>query len=105
MGTIYSLYLDQYDEALQLYNVLIKDYPGSNFAQDALFNTGMVHYEKGTFGQAYQSFKSYLEKYPDGRHRQSAEVWVERNRRLYPNCLWLIRPSGYSSATKQPALP
>ncbi|MBW2260300.1 MAG: SpoIID/LytB domain-containing protein [Deltaproteobacteria bacterium] len=58
-------------------NILIKDYPTSNFAQDALFNTGMVHYEKGTFGQAYQSFKSYLEKYPDGRHRQSAEVWVE----------------------------
>lgn len=77
MGTIYSLYLDQYDEALRLYGTLIKDYPGSSFAQDALFNTGMVHYEKGAFGEAYQNFKKYLEKYPGGKHQQSAEVWVE----------------------------
>ena len=49
MGTIYSLYLDQYDEALQLYSMLIKNYAVSSFAQDALFNTGMVHYEQGAF--------------------------------------------------------
>ena len=77
MGTIYSLYLDQYDEALRLYSILLKDYPGSSFAPDALFNSGMVHYEKGAFGDAYQHFKSYLEKYPDGKHRQSAEVWID----------------------------
>jgi stage II sporulation protein D len=77
MGTIYSLYLDQYDEALRLYRMLIKHYPASSYAQDALFNSGMVHYENGAFREAYQSFKSYLEKYPDGKRRQSAEVWVE----------------------------
>jgi len=77
MGTIYGLYLDQYDEALRLYTMLIKDYPASSFAQDALFNTGMVQYEKGAFREAYWSFKSYLEKYPGGKHEQSAEVWVE----------------------------
>lgn len=77
MGTIYSLYLDQYDEALRLYAVLMQDYSTSNFAQDALFNTGMVFYERGEFGQAYKSFKKYLEKYPTGKHSQSAEVWAD----------------------------
>lgn len=77
MGTIYSLYLDQYDEALRLYRILMRDYSNTSFAQDALFNTGMVFYEKGTFQQAYESFRRYLESYPAGKNRQSAEVWAE----------------------------
>lgn len=77
MGTIYSLYLDQYDEALRLYGILMRDYSNSSFAQDALFNTGMVFYEKGATQQAYKSFRKYLDAYPSGKHRQSAEVWAE----------------------------
>jgi stage II sporulation protein D len=77
MGTIYSLYLDQYDEALRLYAILMRDYSNCSFAQDALFNSGMVLYEKGAIEQAYESFRSYLDKYPAGKHRQSAEVWAE----------------------------
>ncbi len=53
MGAIYSLYLDQYDEALRLYSILMRDYSKSSFAQDALFNIGKVFYEKGNFEQAY----------------------------------------------------
>ncbi len=77
MGMIYSLYLDQYDEALRMYGSLMRDYSKSTFAQDALFNTGMVLYEKGAFAEAADSFRSYLEQYPTGRHRMSAEVWAE----------------------------
>jgi tetratricopeptide (TPR) repeat protein len=73
----YSLYLDQYDEALRLYRLLRRDYARSSFAQDALFNTGMVLCEKGAFAEALDSFKSYLQQYPTGRHRMSAEVWAE----------------------------
>ena len=77
MGAIYSLYLDQYDEALRLYSILMRDYSKSSFAQDALFNIGMVFYEKGNFEQAYESFKRYLSQYTTGKHRKSAEVWAE----------------------------
>jgi stage II sporulation protein D len=77
MGTIYSLYLDQSEEALRLYRLLMRDYSKSGFAQDALFNTGMVLYEKGAFAEALNSFKSYLGQYPTGKHRMSAEVWAE----------------------------
>jgi stage II sporulation protein D len=76
MGTIYSLFLDQYDEALQLYQLLLRDYSKSTSAQDALFNTGMVLYEKGAFAEALRSFQRYLSQYPTGRHKLSAEVWA-----------------------------
>lgn len=77
MGTIYSLYLDQYDMALKLYRKTMQEYPESRFAADALFNTGMVLYEKREFREAYNCFRSYLDKYPNGSHRESAEVWAD----------------------------
>ncbi|MBU4343876.1 MAG: tetratricopeptide repeat protein, partial [Proteobacteria bacterium] len=77
MGTTYSLYLDQYDAALKQFDKIIKTYPTSQAASDALFNSGMVLYETGKFKNAHAFFKKYLEKYPDGLRRQSAEVWAD----------------------------
>lgn len=77
MGTTYSLYLDQHDAGLKQFDKIIKTYPTSQTASDALFNSGMVLYETGKFKNAYAFFKKYLEKYPYGLHRQSAEVWAD----------------------------
>jgi stage II sporulation protein D len=77
MGTTYGLYLDQYDAALEQFDKIIKTYPTSQMASDALFNSGMVLYEKGEFNKAYEFFKQYMGKYPDGLRRQSAEVWAD----------------------------
>ncbi len=77
MGTTYSLYLDQHDAALEQFDKIIKTYPTSRTASDALFNSGMVLYETGKFKNAYAFFKKYLEKYPYGLRRQSAEVWAD----------------------------
>jgi len=77
IGTTYSLYLDQYDTALKEFENVMKVYPGSPAAKDALFNSGMVLYEKGEFKKAYAFFKQYMAKYPNGIRRQSAEVWAD----------------------------
>ncbi len=77
MGTTYSLYLDQYDAALKEFENIMKDYPDSPAAEDALFNSGMVLYETGKFKNAYAFFKKYLEKYSYGLRRQSAKVWAD----------------------------
>jgi stage II sporulation protein D len=37
----------------------------------------MVLYEKGAFARAHKSFNGYVEQYPGGKHRQSAEVWAD----------------------------
>jgi len=77
MGTTCSLYLDQHDAALEQFDKIIKTYPISPAASDALFNSGMVLYEKGEFKKAYEFFKKYMKKYPDGLRGQSAEVWAD----------------------------
>lgn len=82
MGTIYGLFLDQYSAALTQYDRVIREYPDSKLAPEALFNRGTVLYENGRFKQAYLSFTQYREAYPDGKRRQSAEIWADsaRNR-------------------------
>lgn len=77
IGRTYSLYLDQYDLALkQFYNVL-KNYPDSQAAPDALFSSGMVFFEKEDYQKAYKCFTLYLKKYPNAVRRQSAAVWAD----------------------------
>ena len=77
MGTTYSLYLDQYSAALKEFENVMKDYPDSPAAEDALFNSGMILYETGKFKNAYAFFKKYLEQYSYGLRRQSAKVWSD----------------------------
>lgn len=77
MGTTYSLYLDQHTAALKQFDKIIRTYQTSHAASDAVFNSGMVLYETGEFKKAYIFFKKYLEKYPYGLRRQSAEVWAD----------------------------
>ncbi|MEA3428129.1 MAG: SpoIID/LytB domain-containing protein [Thermodesulfobacteriota bacterium] len=80
MGTTYSLYLDQHDAGLKQFDKIIKTYPTSPAASDAVFNSGMVLYETGKFKEAYAFFKNYLKKYPYGLRRQSAEVWADSSK-------------------------
>jgi len=83
IGTTYSLYLDQYDSALKEFENVMKVYPDSPAAEDALFNSGMVLYEKGEFKKAYEFFRQYMAKYPNGIRRLSAEVWADSSNSQY----------------------
>lgn len=79
-GTTYSLYLDLYDDALEQLENVIKYYPESPSAPEALFNAGMIFYEKGEFKRAYEVFSFYIAQYPHGMRRQSAEVWADNSK-------------------------
>jgi len=80
MGTTYSLYLDLYDKALQQFEHVIKRYPDSPSAPEALFNAGIVFHEKGEYKRAYEVFIYYTTTYPNGIRRQSAEVWADSSK-------------------------
>lgn len=80
MGTTYSLYLDQYDSALQQFENVIKAYPDSPAAPEALFNGGLGFYKKGEFKRAYEIFTYYVSQYPQGIRRESAELWAESSK-------------------------
>lgn len=77
IGTTYSLYLNYSDDAIGIFNYVLETYPDCQAASDALFNRGMVHYEKKDFKAAYNAFTKYLDLYPNGMRRQSVDVWAE----------------------------
>ena len=77
MGTTMSLYLNNADDAISVFNHVIDAYPDSQAAPDALFNSGMTCYEKGDYSGAHQAFVRYLKAYPHGIRRQSVEVWEQ----------------------------
>lgn len=77
-GTIYDLYLDQPETALKLFKRLCKIYPESPAAPDALFNSGLILYKTDRYQEAFEIYRSYLEKYPENMRRDSAIVWEEK---------------------------
>ncbi len=92
MGTTFGLYLDQPNAAIDQYQKVLSNFPLSQAAPDALFNTGMVLYETNRFKEAHQIFIQYLQKYPKGVRRQSAEVWADSARSLMAEVPPQIQP-------------
>ena len=92
MGTTFGLYLDQPNAAITQFQMVMNRYPRSQSAPDALFNTGMVLYETGRFKDAYQIFIRYLQQYPQGIRRQSAEVWADSSKSLMAETPPQIQP-------------
>ncbi|MBU1168551.1 MAG: SpoIID/LytB domain-containing protein [Proteobacteria bacterium] len=75
---IYDLYLDQPDRALKCYADLIRLYPQTPAASDALFNSGSILYKNDRYLEARKAFQAYVDRYPQGMRRQSAMAWAER---------------------------
>lgn len=80
MGATYSLYLNQPEAAIERFEHVMENYWYTPEAAEALFNTGMVYFEEKKYGKALTVFEEYLNKYPDGLRKDSAEVWKETAR-------------------------
>ena len=77
IGDIYSYFLNNYDRALEKYDVVKKQYAGSLHAANAYFNSGMILYERNRYSEALNQFRMYVEKYPRGERRETAEFMIE----------------------------
>ncbi|MDY6903618.1 MAG: SpoIID/LytB domain-containing protein [Thermodesulfobacteriota bacterium] len=77
IGATYTLYLDQHDMALKYFDYVLHTYPRTSAAGEALFKKGTVLYETRQYGAAYEIFSQYIANYPEGRQKNSAEVWAE----------------------------
>jgi stage II sporulation protein D len=69
---IYSTFLKDHEAAIALYGQVRTKYPGSVYEADALFETAMILYEKGRYGEASHLFGLYLQKFPSGNRRDVA---------------------------------
>jgi stage II sporulation protein D len=77
IGDIYSYFLNNYDKALEKYDVIKKQHAESHHAANAYFNSGMILYERNRYNEALNQFKTYVEKYPRGDRKETAEFMIE----------------------------
>ncbi|HTB62153.1 MAG TPA: tetratricopeptide repeat protein [Opitutales bacterium] len=54
-----------YWSALSQYDQVIKDFPGSVFAPEALFQEGLIYLERRQFESAFDAFDRIIKRYPD----------------------------------------
>lgn len=76
IANIYSYYLNDYDTALKKYWLIKKQYSQTSAAENAIFNSGMVFFEKKQYPEALYNFREYLKKYPHGARRETAEFMI-----------------------------
>jgi len=79
-ATVYAVFLDSPDEALKVYDDLLAQYPKTSAAESALFRAGMTWFDRGQYDRAAQYFDRYLQTYPSGASRGSAEFLLQQSR-------------------------
>ncbi len=84
-----DLYLrtDQYEAAIIYYDLVISQYPESAWAEQALVNQISTYVEyadnsisarqQERYQQAVKSYETYLQLFPEGKHRSQAEKYVD----------------------------
>ena len=73
-GAVYGRFLRNPEAALAEYLLVLERYPFLPQAETALFTAGQIQYQMGLEEQARTRFTQYLERYPAGRYRGSAET-------------------------------
>lgn len=78
MADIMALFLDRKDEALQLYDLAIRDYPGQPALENALFNRAMILFEQGRLQRSRKAFQQFLSTFPQSPRSFTARYMVNR---------------------------
>ena len=54
-----------YVDAIHKFQNLVNDFPDSDLADDAMYNTGLCYYEMSQFQKSIEILEEMIEKYPD----------------------------------------
>ncbi|WBF68301.1 SpoIID/LytB domain-containing protein [Desulfovibrio subterraneus] len=95
MGDVYSLFLDQPDEALAAYGAAMKVHPALPVLENGYFNAGMILYEQGRVDEARETFRTYLLRYPHASRRETALFMLDR----------MASESGFPQGTERGSTP
>jgi stage II sporulation protein D len=79
-ASVLAVFLDAPDEALRVYDDLLARYPGTSAAEVGLFRAAMTLFDAGQYARAAQYFDRYLQQYPQGASRDSAEFLLRQSR-------------------------
>lgn len=79
-ATVLAVFLDEPDDAVRVYDDLLKQYPTSAAAESALFRGAMVLFDREQYARAATYFERYLKEYPGGPSHGSAEFLLGQSR-------------------------
>ena len=77
IGDIYSIFLNEPDPAIEKYSEILERYGETPWAANALFNSGMILFEKNRFPEALVLFRRFVSLYPSSDRRITAEFMIE----------------------------
>ena len=67
MGSIHTILRD-FDQARNIYQRLIEEYPGSHFVSDARFEILVTYYDEGEYGDVIEQAPHFLKQKPSRAH-------------------------------------
>lgn len=77
MGDIYSAYMNNGGAALEQYSIVIARHGGSSYAADAIYNSGIIYYEKKNYSEALKNFRIFVEIAPSGERIITARIMID----------------------------
>lgn len=80
-GAMGSMRLGEHDRSIRLLKTLLKEYPGSKRAEDALFALGGIQQMKGDLDGASETLTAFLGRYPQSRYAAGIETQLAAMRR------------------------
>jgi len=76
LGSFHELF-NRNERALDIYGRVVKAYPKSPLADDALFGVAACQERLKRWAEATEHYKAYLEKYPNGKYSASVSKNLE----------------------------
>lgn len=75
-GSVLGRNIGDAEGSLAEYAIVLDEYPIEPFLEDAVFSSAMVSTEIGDVAKARALFTRYLDRYPEGGHRETAETFL-----------------------------
>jgi len=72
-----NIYLNNPDAALKNFIKIIYQFPDTAAASKALFQVGILLFDKQEYRKANVVFSKYIQDYPSGLHIKDAEIWIQ----------------------------
>ncbi len=72
-----NTYLNNQDAALKRFIKILYQFPDTTAASKALFQIGILLFDKQEYQKANIVFSKYVQDYPSGIHKKDAEIWIQ----------------------------
>ncbi len=92
-------------EAILWYEKVVEEFPGSGYADSALYAIGKIYYALGVYGEAIKIFQKFLKKYSHSNLKSKVLYWYEMalkiessyNKIIEKECKYVIQVGAFKN--------